>query len=65
MVTAGLPTLVIAGSEDPAAPPPHAALLATRIRGARLTVLRGAAHLANVQAPGPVTAALLAHLATD
>jgi 3-oxoadipate enol-lactonase len=55
-------TLVIAGTEDPAAPPPHAALLATRIPGARLTVVRGAAHLANVQAPGPVTAALLAHL---
>jgi 3-oxoadipate enol-lactonase len=58
----GAATLVIAGSEDPAAPPPHAALLASRIPGARLTVLRGAAHLANVQAPGPVTAALLAHL---
>jgi 3-oxoadipate enol-lactonase len=56
------PTLVIAGSEDPSAPPPHAALLATRIPAARLTVVRGAAHLANVQAPGPVTAALLAHL---
>jgi 3-oxoadipate enol-lactonase len=56
------PTLVIAGSEDPSAPPPHAALLATQIPAARLTVVRGAAHLANVQAPGPVTAALLAHL---
>jgi 3-oxoadipate enol-lactonase len=57
------PTLVIAATEDPSTPPPHAALIASRIPGARLTVLRGPAHLANIQAPGPVTAALLAHLA--
>jgi 3-oxoadipate enol-lactonase len=56
------PTLVIAGSEDPATPPAHGALIASQIRGARLLVIRGAAHLANVQAPGPVTAALLGHL---
>lgn len=55
-------TLVIAGGEDPATPPAHGALIASQIRGARLFVVRGAAHLANVQAPGPVTAALLAHL---
>jgi 3-oxoadipate enol-lactonase len=57
------PTLVIAGSEDPSTPPPHGALIASAIPGARLAVVRGAAHLANVQAPGPVTAALLGHLA--
>jgi 3-oxoadipate enol-lactonase len=56
------PTLVIAGSEDPATPPGHGALIARLIPGARLQVVRGAAHLASVQAPGPVTAALLAHL---
>ena len=56
------PTLVIAATEDPAAPPSHAALLASRIPAARLTVIRGAAHLANVQTSGPITAALLAHL---
>jgi 3-oxoadipate enol-lactonase len=56
------PTLVIAGSEDPATPPAHGALIARHIPGARLLVIRGAAHLANVQAPGPVTAALLGHL---
>jgi 3-oxoadipate enol-lactonase len=54
------PTLVIAGSEDPATPPAHGALIASQIHGARLQVIRGAAHLANVQAPGQVTAALLA-----
>jgi 3-oxoadipate enol-lactonase len=57
------PTLVIAGSEDPATPPAHGALIASQIHGARLWVIRGAAHLANVQAHGQVTAALLAHLA--
>jgi 3-oxoadipate enol-lactonase len=56
------PTLVIAATEDPSAPPPHGALIARGIPGARLTVIRGAAHLANVQAPGPVTAALREHL---
>ena len=56
------PTLVIAGSEDPATPPAHGALIARWIPGARLTVVRGAAHLASIQAAGPVTAALLSHL---
>jgi pimeloyl-ACP methyl ester carboxylesterase len=56
------PTLVVAASEDPATPPAHGALIARNVTGARLTVIRGAAHLANLQAPGPVTAALLGHL---
>jgi 3-oxoadipate enol-lactonase len=56
------PTLVIAASEDPATPPAHGALIAGKVPGARLTVIRGTSHLANLQAPGPVTAALLAHL---
>jgi 3-oxoadipate enol-lactonase len=56
------PTLVIAASEDPATPPAHGALIAGEIPGARLRVIRGAAHLAIVQAPGPVSAALLGHL---
>lgn len=56
------PTLIIAGDQDPAAPPPHAALIARRIPASRLVVIRGASHLANLQAPGPVGAALLSHL---
>jgi 3-oxoadipate enol-lactonase len=56
------PTLVIAASEDPATPPAHGAVIASKVPGARFTVIRGASHLANLQAPGPVTAALLAHL---
>jgi 3-oxoadipate enol-lactonase len=56
------PTLVIAGAEDPATPPWHGAAIASAIPGARLRVLRGAAHLANVSSAGEFTATLLAHL---
>ena len=56
------PTLVIAGSEDPATPPWHGAVIARGIPGSRLRVIRGAAHLANVSNPAEVTAALATHL---
>jgi 3-oxoadipate enol-lactonase len=56
------PTLVIAGSEDTAAPPWQAAQTASGIADSRLRVIRGASHLAPYQTPGPVTAAILAHL---
>jgi 3-oxoadipate enol-lactonase len=58
------PALVIAGAEDPATPPWHGAVIASGIPGARLRVIRGAAHLANVSAAAEVTALLLAHLRT-
>jgi pimeloyl-ACP methyl ester carboxylesterase len=56
------PTLVIAGSEDPATPPWHGAVIARAVPGARLTVIRGASHLANVSQPAEMTALLLGHL---
>jgi 3-oxoadipate enol-lactonase len=56
------PTLVIAGAEDPAAPPWQAAMTAAGITGSRLRVVRGASHLAPYQTPGPVTDAMRAHL---
>jgi 3-oxoadipate enol-lactonase len=56
------PTLVIAGADDPATPPWHGAVIASGIAGSRLRVVRGGAHLANVSAPGEVTALLLPHL---
>jgi 3-oxoadipate enol-lactonase len=56
------PALVISGSEDPATPPWHGAVIARGIPGARLRVIRGASHLANVSHPGEVTAALTGHL---
>lgn len=45
-----VPTLVIAGEEDPATPPDHGRLIADRIRGARLEVVP-TAHLAIVEQP--------------
>ena len=55
------PTLVIAGRHDPATPPPHAELIASRIPGARLEIVDGA-HLSNYERPDEVTALLLDHL---
>jgi 3-oxoadipate enol-lactonase len=56
------PALVIAAAEDPATPPWHCAQIARAIGGARLTVIRGASHLANYEAPGEITVALQQHL---
>jgi len=60
------PTLVMAGADDSATPPSHGALIAMHAGGsARLRVIRGAAHLANVAAAGEATAVLLGHLTGD
>lgn len=56
------PTLVVAGRDDLATPPAHARELADGIPGAALVEVPRAGHLANVDRPGPVTAALLDHL---
>jgi 3-oxoadipate enol-lactonase/4-carboxymuconolactone decarboxylase len=56
------PTLVIAGREDPATPVAHARELADGIPGASLTEVARASHLAGVERPAPVLAALLGHL---
>ncbi|MEQ4721291.1 4-carboxymuconolactone decarboxylase [Nonomuraea sp. B19D2] len=56
------PTLVIAGSQDPAAPLDQALVLADNIPGAFLTVVPRASHLANVERPEAVTAAIVGHL---
>ncbi|MEU8804238.1 3-oxoadipate enol-lactonase [Spirillospora sp. NPDC048819] len=57
------PTLVIAGAQDGPTPPDgHGRRLADGIPDARLTVIDGAGHLANVERPGPVTDAITAHL---
>jgi 3-oxoadipate enol-lactonase/4-carboxymuconolactone decarboxylase len=58
----GAPTLVIAGAADPVATPAMALALAAEIDGAALTVLPGAAHLANVEQPDRFTAAVVDHL---
>jgi 3-oxoadipate enol-lactonase len=56
------PTLVIAGAEDPAVPTWQAAQTAIGIADCRLRVIRGTAHLAPYQTPGPVTDAIVGHL---
>lgn len=64
LATVRVPTLVVAGRDDPATPPsPHARTIADGIPGTSLTEIAGAAHLANVERPAPVLAALLDHLA--
>ena len=55
------PTLVIAGRQDPATPPPHGELIADRIPGARLELVNGA-HLSNYERADDVTRLILAHL---
>lgn len=56
------PTLVVSGAEDPATPPEHQRVIADGIPGAQLLTVSPAAHLANLEQPDRVTAALLAHL---
>ena len=57
------PTLVVVGSEDPVTAKPDIDLLTGGIRAARLVVLDGAAHLANVERPDAFAAAVSEHLA--
>jgi 3-oxoadipate enol-lactonase len=59
------PALVVSGTDDIRTPPSHGAVIAAGIPGARLRVVRGAAHLANVSHAGEVTALLLGHLAAE
>jgi 3-oxoadipate enol-lactonase len=57
-----VPTLVIAGAEDDATPVTDAAFIVAGIPDARLVVIEGAAHLANVEQPRLFTDAVLGHL---
>jgi 3-oxoadipate enol-lactonase len=55
------PTLVIAGADDPSTPPEHGREIAEGIPGARLEVLQGVRHLANVEQPEMFNATLMEH----
>ncbi|MFG2191541.1 3-oxoadipate enol-lactonase [Streptomyces sp. NPDC048639] len=57
-----VPTLVVAGRNDPATPPEHARAIAAAVPGASLLEVAGAAHLAHVERPEAITPVLLAHL---
>jgi pimeloyl-ACP methyl ester carboxylesterase len=59
-----LPVLCLAGAQDQTAPPPMMERMASKIPGARCVVLEGVGHLANVEAPGTFTAAVLEFLRT-
>lgn len=59
------PTLVIAGRQDIATPPPHARELADGIPAATLLEIPGAGHLAPVEQPKVVLDALSRHLGID
>jgi len=61
--TIAVPTLVIVGSEDVLTPASEAATMAAAIPRARLDVIPGAGHLANLEDPGAANAALRAFLA--
>jgi 3-oxoadipate enol-lactonase len=55
-------TLVISGSDDPAAPVEHQRLIAEHIPGARHEVVRPAAHLAAIEQPEAVNRLILEHV---
>jgi len=55
------PTLVVAGEDDPATPPPHSRALADAIANARLEIITPAAHVATYEQPGRIAALLLDH----
>jgi 3-oxoadipate enol-lactonase/4-carboxymuconolactone decarboxylase len=55
------PTLVVAGAQDPAAPPAHAEAMADAIVDARLEILAPAAHVPTFEQPGRIAALLLEH----
>ena len=57
-----VPTLLVAGRQDPATPPAHLREIADAVRGATLVELPGASHLAPAQCPEAVLTALRAHL---
>lgn len=59
----GVPTLLVVGSEDVISPAAEMAAMAERVPGARLVVVPGAGHMAPLEAPATVNAALAEFLA--
>jgi len=62
LATITAPTLVLVGALDEETPPSYSQQLADRIPGATLTVVPGAGHLLNAEAPDAVNELILAHL---
>ncbi|KOV61202.1 3-oxoadipate enol-lactonase [Streptomyces sp. MMG1121] len=61
---AGVPTLVLVGSDDQVTGPAEARTLVAGIRDARLAVVPGASHLVPVEQPAAVTDLLVHHFGT-
>ena len=57
-----VPTLVLVGRDDALTPPAQAEALAAAVPGAKLAVLDGAGHLANLERPDAFTDAVRAFL---
>jgi 3-oxoadipate enol-lactonase len=57
-----VPTLVVVGEDDPGTPVAASEVIRAKIRGARLVVLKAAAHLSNIEQPETFTRALLEFL---
>jgi 3-oxoadipate enol-lactonase len=57
-----VPTHIIVGDEDTLTPPALSRTMATRIAGARLTIIKGAGHLSNIEQPEAFNEAALAFL---
>lgn len=56
------PVLAIAGTDDPATPPPHLRAIAEQVQVGQVLVLSQAAHLASYQQAPAVNAAIFTHL---
>lgn len=63
LATIDVPTLVVVGDEDALTPPKEARIIAEGVHGARLEVVERAGHLAPMERPDVVTAALQGWLA--
>jgi 3-oxoadipate enol-lactonase/4-carboxymuconolactone decarboxylase len=61
LTSIAVPTLLIAGREDPATPPAHLREITDAVPGAALVEIPGASHLAPAQCPEAVLTALRAH----
>ncbi len=59
-----VPTLVLAGAEDPATPPEMMQQISDAVPGARMVVVPNTAHLLNVEASETVNQELATHLAS-
>lgn len=62
LASVSVPTLVLAGTDDRLTPPFHAEALAGAIPGAKLCYIRGAGHLAHLEAPDCFAACVLGFL---